>query len=213
MDLRVAVYDDSDALRESLEFLITSARGITLAGLYASCENIIGDTAENKADVILMDIDMPGINGIQATALIKSHYPDVNVLILTTFDDSSKIFDALHSGATGYILKKTPPLKILEAIGEVSNGGAPMTANIARKVLEFFSTKKTESVNVYELSGREKEVLGCLVKGESYKMITTSCSISFGTVCTHVASIYKKLHVNSKSEAVAKAIRENLTDY
>ncbi|MFD0766867.1 response regulator [Mucilaginibacter lutimaris] len=213
MNLRVAVYDDSDALRESLEFLIGSAPGITLAGLYAGCENIISDLAENNADVVLMDIDMPGINGIQATALVKSHYPDVNVLILTAFDDSAKIFEALHSGATGYLLKKTPPAKILEAIAEISNGGAPMTANIARKVLDFFSTKKTEPANSYDLSSREKEVLSCLVKGESYKMITVSCAISIGTVCTHISNIYKKLHVNSKSEAVAKAIMENLTDH
>lgn len=212
MDLRVAVYDDNDALRESLEYLIECAPGFAVAGLYAGCENIIDDIAENQANVVLMDIDIPGINGIQATAMIKAHFPDVNVLILTSFDDSVKIFEALRSGATGYLLKKTPPAKILEAIAEVNQGGAPMTANIARKVLEFFSEKKSVSANVYDLSGREKDVLSCLVQGESYKMIAASCTISMGTVCTHIANIYKKLHVNSKSEAVAKAIRENLTD-
>jgi DNA-binding NarL/FixJ family response regulator len=211
VDLRVAVYDDNDALRQSLNYLLSGTPGFIVAGLYPNCNNLIQEIKENKADVVLMDIDMPGINGIQATALIKSSFPEVNVLILTAFDDSSKIFDALQSGATGYLLKKTPPAKIMEAIAEVTCGGAPMTANIARKVLEFFTEKKNVPTNGYGLSGREKEVLSCLVKGDSYKMICESCFISMGTVCTHIANIYKKLHVNSKSEAVAKAIRENLT--
>lgn len=164
------------------------------------------------ADVILMDIDMPGLNGIEATSLIKSHFPDINVLILTSYDDSSKVFDALQSGATGYLLKKTPPAKIMEAITEVSQGGAPMNSTIARKVLEFFSEKKNITENKYDLSQREKDVLACLTKGFSYKMIAERCFISMGTVCTHIANIYKKLHVNSKSEAVAKAIRERLVN-
>ena len=166
----------------------------------------------DPTDVILMDIDMPGLNGIEATALIKSHHPEINVLILTSYDDSVKIFDALQSGATGYLLKKTTPAKILEAITEVSQGGAPMNASIARRVLEFFSEKKNIAENGYDLSSREKDVLGCLVKGDSYKMIAANCFISMGTVCTHISNIYKKLHVNSKSEAVAKAIREHLVN-
>lgn len=210
--MRVAVYDDNDALRDSLFYLLSAAPGFIVAGLYPGCDNLINQIKENKPDVVLMDIDMPGINGIQATALIKSHFPEINVLMLTSYDDSSKIFDALQSGATGYLLKKTPPSKILEAIAEVTNGGVPMTANIARKVLEFFTEKKNVAFNDYDLSTREKEVLGCLVKGDSYKMISKFCFISMGTVCTHISNIYKKLHVNSKSEAVAKAIRENLTN-
>nr|WP_067060045.1 response regulator transcription factor [Mucilaginibacter sp. L294] len=213
MDLRVAVYDDNDALRDSLYYLLSGSPGFVVAGLYPGCDNLLSDIKENKADVVLMDIDMPGINGIQATAILKSHFPEINVLMLTSYDDSSKIFDALQSGATGYLLKKTPPAKILDAIAEVANGGVPMTANIARKVLEFFTEKKNVKSNVYDLSVREKEVLSCLVKGDSYKMISVACFISMGTVCTHIANIYKKLHVNSKSEAVAKAIRENLTGH
>ena len=158
----------------------------------------------------MMDIDMPGLDGIEATALIKSHFPDINVLILTSYDDSEKIFGALQSGASGYLLKKTTPAKIMEAITEVSQGGAPMNASIARKVLDFFSEKKNIAQNEYDLSLREKDVLKCLVRGDSYKMIASHCFISMGTVCTHINSIYKKLHVNSKSEAVAKAIHERL---
>jgi len=211
LDLRVAIYDDNDALRDSLNYLLSGSPGFVVAGLYPGCDNLLSDIKANKADVVLMDIDMPGINGIQATAILKSHFPEINVLMLTSYDDSSKIFDALQSGATGYLLKKTPPAKILDAIAEVANGGVPMTANIARKVLEFFTEKKNVKSNGYDLSVREKDVLSCLVKGDSYKMISAACFISMGTVCTHIANIYKKLHVNSKSEAVAKAIRENLT--
>lgn len=204
------MFDDNNALRDSLYFLISGTPGFVIAGVYPDCSQLLEHLKTNETDVILMDIDMPGLNGIEATALIKSHFPSINVLILTSYDDSTKIFDALQSGATGYLLKKTPPAKIMEAITEVSQGGAPMNASIARKVLEFFSEKKNITENEYDLSSREKDVLGCLVKGDSYKMIASHCFISMGTVCTHISNIYKKLHVNSKSEAVAKAIRERL---
>jgi len=210
LEIRVSIFDDNSALRDGLFYLISGTPGFTVAGAYPDCNQVLEHLNNDKPDVVLMDIDMPGLNGIAATALIKSHFPALNVLILTAYDDSIKIFDALQSGATGYLLKKTPPAKILEAITEVSQGGAPMNASIARKVLEFFSEKKNISVNEYDLSAREKEVLTCLVKGDSYKMIAAHCFISMGTVCTHITNIYKKLHVNSKSEAVAKAIRERL---
>jgi len=210
LDIRVSVFDDNIAIRNSLYYLISGHPGFAIAGVYPDCNNVLEHLHKNATDVILMDIDMPGLNGIEATALIKSHFPAINVLMLTSYDDSEKIFDALQSGATGYLLKKTTPAKIIEAITEVSEGGAPMNASIARKVLEFFSMKKNITQNEYDLSLREKEVLSCLVKGDSYKMIASNCFISMGTVCTHICNIYKKLHVNSKSEAVAKAIREHL---
>ncbi len=212
LDIRVSVFDDNRAVRESLYLLISAAAGFAVAGVYPDCNNLMEHLGRDAADVILMDIDMPGLNGIEATAVIKSHFPDINVLILTSYDDSAKIFDALQSGATGYLLKKTPSAKILEAITEVSQGGAPMNASVARRVLEFFSEKKNISENRYDLSPREKVVLSCLVKGDSYKMIAGNCFISMGTVCTHITNIYKKIHVNSKSEAVAKAIRERLVN-
>ena len=210
MDIRVSIFDDNSALRDSLSYLISGTPGFVIAGTYPDGNHVLDELQNNAADVVLMDIDMPGLNGIEATALIKSHFPDINVLILTSYDDSNKVFDAIQSGATGYLLKKTSPAKILEAITEVNQGGSPMNAGIARKVLDFFRDKKPDGHNEYDLSVREREVLGCLVKGDSYKMIAERCYISMGTVCTHISSIYKKLHVNSKSEAVAKAIRERL---
>ena len=212
MDIRVSVFDDNKALRDSLQYLISAKPGFTIGGIYPDCNHVIEDLKEEAADVVLMDIDMPGLNGIEATALIKSHFPAMNVLILTAYDDSEKVFAALQSGATGYLLKKTTPVKILEAITEINQGGAPMNASIARKVLEFFSEKKNIRENGYDLSPREKDVLSCLVTGDSYKMIAARCFISMGTVQSHITNIYKKLQVNSKSEAVAKAIREHLVN-
>jgi DNA-binding NarL/FixJ family response regulator len=212
LDIRISVFDDNIALRDSMSYLISARRGFAIAGIYPDCSNVLEHLRQHTTDVVLMDIDMPGLNGIEATALIKSHFPAINVLILTAYDDSEKVFAALQSGATGYLLKKTSPAKILEAITEVSKGGAPMNATIARKVLEFFSVKKNITKNEYDLSPREKDVLSCLVKGDSYKMIAVNCFISMGTVQSHITNIYKKLQVNSKSEAVAKAIREHLVN-
>jgi DNA-binding NarL/FixJ family response regulator len=212
LDISVAIFDDNKALRDSLCLLISAKRGFTMAGAYADCSQVLADLRRQPADVVLMDIDMPGLNGIDATALIKAHLPSINVLILTAYDDSAKVFAALQSGATGYLLKKTTPVKILEAIVEINQGGAPMNAGIARKVLAFFSEKKNITAGGYDLSPRENDVLTCLVKGDSYKMIAAHCYISMGTVQSHITNIYKKLHVNSKSEAVAKAIREQLVN-
>jgi DNA-binding NarL/FixJ family response regulator len=210
LDIRVSVFDDNKALRDSLHYLISAKRGFTIAGTYPDCNNVIAHLKQQPADVVLMDIDMPGLNGIEATAMIKNHFPTINVLILTAYDDSAKVFAALQSGATGYLLKKTSPTKILESIIEINEGGAPMNASIARKVLDFFSERKNITENEYDLSPREKVVLKCLVNGDSYKMIAGHCFISMGTVQSHITNIYKKLHVNSKSEAVAKALRERL---
>lgn len=212
MDIRVAIFDDNNALRDSLCYLISGTPGFVIVGSFPDANQVLEQLQRDMADVVLMDIDMPGINGIAATALIKSHFQAINVLILTSYDDSDKVFDAIQSGATGYLLKKTSPAKILEAISDVSQGGASMNASIARKVLDFFREKKNIAINEYDLSSREIEVLSCLVKGDSYKMIADHCFISMGTVCTHICNIYKKLHVNSKSEAVAKAILERLTN-
>jgi DNA-binding NarL/FixJ family response regulator len=209
MTVKVALCEDNDIFRESLKQFIQDSPGYCVTATCNNAMDIVELLKDNLPDVVLMDIDMPGINGIKATSIVKAAYPTINVLILTVYDDDQKIFDAILSGATGYILKKTPPQKILEAISEVQDGGASMNASIVKKVLSFFK-QNTLISDEYALSQREMDILKCLVNGDSYKMIAGNCKISIGTVRTHITSIYKKLHINSKSEAVAKAIKEKL---
>ena len=209
-NIKVAVCEDNEQFRDSLIQFIDDSPGYEIVFALASAESIITSIEKDLPDIILMDIDMPGISGIRATELIKAAYPNINVLILTVYEDDQKIFDAILAGATGYLLKKTPPSRILEAISEVQNGGASMSASIVKKVISFFNRKETASPNEYTLSQRELVILQCLVNGDSYKMIADHCSISIGTVRSHINNIYKKLHINSKSEAVAKALKEKL---
>jgi DNA-binding NarL/FixJ family response regulator len=158
-----------------------------------------------------MDIDMPHVDGITGVELIKQHFPEVKILMQTVFEDDDKIFTSICSGADGYILKKTPPAKLIDAITEVVAGGAPMTPSIARQVLQFVNQKyKKASPGNFRLTERELEILGMLVQGLSYKMIAERCNISYATVNTHIGHIYEKLHVKSGTEAVAKAISQKI---
>ncbi|HZI52540.1 MAG TPA: response regulator transcription factor [Chitinophagaceae bacterium] len=209
--IKVGLCEDNDYFRESLHQFIDDSPGYQISFSLSSAENILEHITNGSPETILMDIDMPQLNGIEATSLVKSNFPDINVLILTVYDDDEKIFDAILSGANGYLLKKTPPARILEAITEVQEGGASMNASIVKRVLSFFNKKPaTSASNSYTLSPRELDILKCLVNGDSYKMIGDHCNISIGTVRSHISNIYKKLHINSKSEAVAKAIKERL---
>lgn len=210
LEIKVAIYEDNDALRESLSFLVKGSGLLRFAGAYPDCRNILENCEFEMPDVILMDIEMPYLSGIDATRLVKDKYPDINVMMLTVVEDRDKIFDALRAGATGYLLKKASAIKIIESVTELANGGSPMSSEIARKVLQFFTSPDNKIENDYTLSARELDVLKCLVDGDSYKMIADHCCISIGTVCGHINSIYRKLAVNSKSEAVIKAIKERL---
>jgi DNA-binding NarL/FixJ family response regulator len=205
--IKVALCEDNDYFRESLHQFIADSPGFEVSFSVASAENLLQELEAELPRVILMDIDMPHMNGIKATSLVKSNFPGIDVLILTVYDDDEKIFDAILSGASGYLLKKTPPARILEAIAEICEGGASMNASIVKKVLSFFNRPP---VNNYTLSQKETLILQCLVNGDSYKMIADHCNISIGTVRSHINNIYKKLHINSKSEAVAKALKERL---
>lgn len=210
-DIKVALCEDNEVFRESLVQFIDDTPGYKVVASVSSAENILAIISRDEPDIVLMDIDMPGINGIKATGLIKSSFPHLNVLILTVYEDEQKIFDAILAGATGYLLKKTPPARILESISEVLQGGASMSASIVKKVISYFNQKEhTDKANEYTLSQRELVILKCLVNGDSYKMIADNCDISIGTVRSHISNIYKKLHINSKSEAVIKAIKEKL---
>jgi DNA-binding NarL/FixJ family response regulator len=209
--IRVALCEDNDYFRESLHQFIAESPGYEVSFSVPSAENILEDITNDPPEVILMDIDMPQVNGIRATGIVKSHFPGIDVLILTVYDDDEKIFDAILSGASGYLLKKTSPARILEAIAEIREGGASMNASIVKKVLSFFNKQPASTQpNQYTLSAKEMEILQCLVNGDSYKMIGDNCNISIGTVRSHINNIYKKLHINSKSEAVAKALKERL---
>ena len=208
--IRVSIYEDNDPLRSSLSHLVMGSGTMELCGAWPDCSSVLANCRRDKPEVVLMDIDMPGISGIEATALIKSEFPEISILIFTVFNDRNKVFDALRAGASGYLLKKTGAMQIIEAITELFNGGSPMTGEIARMVLDFFSKTLAGPNSEYALSGREMDVLKCIVNGDSYKMIADSCCISIGTVRSHINSIYKKLHVNSKSEAVIKALKERL---
>lgn len=205
MPIRVAVYEDNHALREALEILISEAEGFVLSGAYPDCTLVEQDLREAEADIVLMDIDMPGRSGIEGAAIVKRNFPAVEVLMLTVFDDEDKVFGAVCAGANGYLLKKTPPDKILEAIEDLYNGGAPMTPAIARKVLQLFPRTPAINSETDKLTPRELMVLQSLAKGNSYKMVAAELDISIETVRTHIKRIYEKLHVHSVAEAIAKA--------
>lgn len=211
MEIHVALFEDSKALRDSLGQLINSADGMKCTGAFADADRLFHKMKLANPDVVMMDINMPGMSGIDAVRMIKEAFPEVRVLMQTVFDDNDKIFAAICAGASGYVLKKTSPQKLIEAIRETYSGGAPMTSSVAVKVLEMFRLQaRVENTEFIDLSEREKEILGLLVKGKSYKAIASDCFISIDTVSTHVRHIYEKLHVHSKSEAVAKAIFQRL---
>ena len=208
MSIRVTIFEDNNSLRQSLYQLINGSEGFKCVAAFEDCLDLLKNIEDTKPDVVLMDIEMPGINGIEAVRMLREKYPDLKILMQTIFEDNEKIFNSILAGASGYILKTTSPSRILDFIKETYEGGAPMSPSVATKVLKMMaeqsSSAKTESFN---LSDREKEILSCLVKGMSYKLIADACFISIDTVRGHIRNIYEKLHVHSKGEAVAKAIK------
>jgi len=211
MEIKVAIFEDNRTLRDSLQHLIDNAEGMTCTGAFADATRLVRNMQVADPDVVMMDINMPGISGIEAVQMCKEKFPAVRILMQTVFEDNDKIFAAICAGASGYMLKKTAPSKMIEAIQETYLGGAPMTGSVAAKVLQMFRGQSiNEKKEFIDLSGREKEILSLLVKGKSYKTVAADCFISIDTVSTHVRHIYEKLHVHSKSEAVAKAIQKKL---
>lgn len=208
--IRVLIYEDNPQLREGLTMLIDGSDGFNVVASFKNCSTIVADLKTWKPNVILMDIDMPTMNGIEGLKKLREINQEVKVLMLTVFDDNVNVFEALKNGANGYLLKKTPPAKLLEYIEDVAMGGAPMTSSIATQVLKMFAELPSRSNTEYNLSDREKEVLQFLVNGYSYKMIANDMFIAIDTVRSHIKKIYEKLQVNSKSEAVAKAFKDKL---
>jgi DNA-binding NarL/FixJ family response regulator len=211
MSIKIVIYDDNSDLRESLAVLLKGTEGFSVIGTFPNCKDIEKQIGELKPDVVLMDIDMPIKNGLEGLKFINKKYPEINVIMLTVFDSNEHIFDALRAGAVGYLLKKSSPLEIINAIREVRNGGSPITPIIARKVLQFFPTNnKDNELDNESLSEREMEVLKLLTKGFTYRMASIELGISIETIRTYIKRIYAKLHVHSNTEAVAVAMQKKL---
>lgn len=213
-EIRVAIFEDNKLIRDALEAILNGTNGFNCAGAFSNGSNWNNDIQKISPDVILMDIEMPGLDGIELTSLIVQAFPETKILIQTVFDDAEKIFKALCAGASGYILKTDPPNKYLDAITEVYNGGAPINTSIAKKILGFFGSKNVILVSPqnenYQLSNREQEILKHIVGGRSLRDIATELFISYDTIRTHSKHIYKKLHVASRSEARLKAMQQGL---
>lgn len=210
-EINVLIFEDNPHYREGMMAVIDVTPPFKVAAAFPDCEKLLDRIAAAKPDIILMDIGMPGLSGIEAVVLIRKHYPDIPILMQTVFEEEDKIFAAICAGASGYLLKNAGPVKLLEAMKEVLEGGAAFTPVIAKKVMNMFQQQSAQSSSEFiELSKREKEILQCLVNGMSYKMIADHCDISIETVHSHIKKIYEKLHVHSMSEAVAKAIRNHL---
>jgi DNA-binding NarL/FixJ family response regulator len=205
MSIGVVIYEDNVFLRNSIADLITASKGFALKGAFENCDHVSLDMETLQPQVVLMDIEMSGTNGLQGLRIIKRKYPQVHVIMLTVFEDNDSVFEAIRAGASGYLLKKTPHEKIPEAILDVVNGGAPMTSSIARKVLNLFPKTPSPSEELDKLATREQEVLNLLVTGHSYKMIADKCGITIETVRSHIKRIYEKLQVHSATEAATKA--------
>jgi len=206
--IKVAIVEDNKTLRNSLANLCNSTGGIKCVASLDNVLNIVADLAKAQPDIVLMDIGLPNISGIEGVRTIKSNFDDIQVLMFTVFEDDEKIFDAIRAGASGYLLKKTPPEEIVAAIQQLYEGGAPMSPTIARKVIQAFQSQPASGLEEYQLTPREKEILYSLVDGLSYKKIADKYFVSISTIRTHICNIYQKLHVNSKSQAVARVLQK-----
>ena len=205
--IRVGIIEDNNALRQSLEQLFNRTEEMKCTVSLSNLMNVASDIGKSIPDIVLMDIGLPNISGIEGVRTIKANFPEVEVLMFTVFEDDEKIYDAIRSGASGYLLKKTPPEEIIQAVRELYDGGAPMSPSIARKVIQAFQAKPSNVTEEYQLTARESEILYSLVDGLSYKKMAEKYFVSISTIRTHICNIYHKLHVNSKSQAVAKALQ------
>ncbi len=209
--MRVILFEDNKSLRQSLTLVLKNTEGIELTGAFEDANEVISRIHNHRPDVVLMDIQMPGISGIEAMQLIKAQFPHIKVLIQTVFEDEHRIFQAICGGASGYVLKNPDPEILVKAIFDVYAGGSNLSPTIAAKVMAMFQSQFVKVQATYTpLTEKEKEVLSCMVNGMSYKMIADACNISFNTAHWHVKNIYEKLHVNSAPEAVRLAIEQRL---
>ena len=205
MPIRIFIYDDSSERRDSLNALLSLNDDLKLVGDAPNCKNVLAEMEQYYPDVVLMDINMPEVDGLEGLLLIKKNNPEIKVLMQTAYDDSEKIFTSIKNGASGYILKNDKPQKILQAIDEVYEGGAVMNPAIAQKVLDYFKPSSKKS----PLSSKEGEVIALLAEGMSYKMVADKLGVSYTTINTHTKRIYEKLHISSLGEAIAWFYKNN----
>jgi DNA-binding NarL/FixJ family response regulator len=213
MDIRVAIFEDNKMIRDAYEAILNGSAGYQCTGVFSDGNNLELAVKKSNPDVVLMDIEMPGTDGITATSYINKHFPEIKVLVQTVFEDDERIFAAICAGASGYILKSNGLGRLLDAITEVYNGGSPMSPVIAGRVLKLFQKfayPMAAGTDSYSLSDREKEILSLMVEGVDLRSIAERHFISYETVRTHVKRIYKKLHVTSATEAVALAIKQHI---
>jgi DNA-binding NarL/FixJ family response regulator len=210
MPIKVAIVEDEREIRECLTLLVNGSEGYTCTGSYRSMEEALQSIPRQLPDVVLSDIGLPGMSGIDGVRILKERYPDLLVLMLTVYDDDERIFAAMCAGACGYLLKKTPPARLLDSLSEVVAGGAPMSPEVARRVIALFREIRPPERADYHLTPHETRLLKLFVEGHNYKTAAAELHVSVNTVNFHVRSIYDKLQVHSRSEAVAKAILNRL---
>jgi DNA-binding NarL/FixJ family response regulator len=210
MPVTVAIVEDNADYRLGASYVLRSSPGVVVSGEFPRAEEFLGSLAETVPDVVLMDISLPGMSGIEATRRVKARYPRVQIVILSVHEDDENVFQAICAGAIGYLTKPAPPAALLEAVEYAFGGGTPMSPHIARRVLEMFKKHLPPPQADYHLTDRETAVLERLVEGDEYKQIAESLFISLFTVRAHLRNIYDKLHVHSKSQAVSKALQEHL---
>lgn len=209
MSIAITIVEDQNEMRESLAEWLGNAPGLRCVGAHATAEEALRRIPCENPDVVLMDINLTGMNGIECVSRLKERLPQTQVLMLTTYDDGDLIFDSLRAGANGYLLKNMPREELVQALQQVQAGGAPMSLQIARKVINYFHQSGKPSQNLRQLTGRESEILKLLAKGYLYKEIADRLGVSMSTVRTHISAVYEKLHVHSRTEAVMKLAGRN----
>jgi DNA-binding NarL/FixJ family response regulator len=209
MGIKLLIYEDNSRLRQSLELLLSEGSGFEVIGAFPNCDAVEVQVSTLNPELVVMDIDMPGIGGIEGVKIIKSNFPEVKVIMHTVFDDDNRIFESICAGADGYILKNTSPIKLITSLQELADGGVPMSPFVAQKVFQHFR-KESAIATSFHLTNREKEILELLVKGNSYKMIGEKSNVTVDTVKKHLQNIYHKLHVSCGTEAVAKALQHKI---
>lgn len=209
-ELKVGIIEDQPRIREGLRSLIDGTDGYRCVGAFGSMEDALTHLSRDLPEVMLVDIGLPGMSGIDGTRQLTALHPGISILMLTVYEDDRRIFDALCAGACGYLLKKTPPARLLESLKEAVGGGSPMSPEVARRVVALFRGVRPPEKADYQLTPHETRILGLLVEGHNYKTAADELNVSINTIRFHMRSIYDKLQVHSKSEAVSKALRNRL---